>query len=210
MNAPNTLPDAVAMLEPTPEDADRAGFYALIAHLMARAPAEATLAAIGTAPTLEADRDLPEAVVLAAAWIELQQAARAHDASAVAAEWATLFTGTGRPPMLPYASFHLTGFLMEKPLAVLRDDLATLGLAREPGCGEPEDHLAGVCDVMRVLIERGDWAAQQTFFSRHLQPWVLDCCGSLSQCELAHFYRALADFAHAFFVLEARVLGYDQ
>jgi len=210
MNAPQTHAETVALLEPTPEDADRAGFYALIAHLMAGAPAAATLAAIGTAPTLDADPDLPEAVALAAAWKGLQQAVRERDASAVAAEWSSLFTGTGRPPMLPYASFHLTGFLMEKPLAVLRDDLAALGLAREPGCGEPEDHLAGVCDAMRVLVERGDWAAQQTFFSRHLQPWVFDCCRSLSQYELAHFYRALADFAHAFFALEARVLGYDK
>jgi len=210
MNAPEPKTDAVSHLEPTPEDADRAGFYALIAHLMATAPAGATLEAIATAPVLEADPDLPEAVALAAGWQGLQQAASGVDASAVAAEWASLFTGTGRPPILPYASFHLTGFLMEKPLAALRDDLAALGLAREAGCGEPEDHLAGVCDAMRVLIERGDWAAQQTFFSRHLQPWVFDCCRSLSQSELAHFYRALAEFAHAFFQLEARVLGYDK
>jgi TorA maturation chaperone TorD len=192
------------------EDADRAGFYALIAHLMAHAPAAETLAAIAAAPALEPDPALPEAVALAQAWQGLQRAAADGDAGTVAAEWAALFTAPGRPLMLPYASFFLTGFLMEKPLAALRDEMAALGLAREAGCGEPEDHLAGVCDVMRVLVERGDWAAQQGFFSRHLQPWVADCCRALTDCELARFYSALAAFAHAFFMLEARVLGYEQ
>ncbi len=209
MNALETLPDA-AMAVPAPEDADRAGFYAVIAHLMAQAPAADTLAAIATAPALEADGALPDAVALATGWQQLQQATADIDADTVAAEWAVLFTGTGRPLLLPYASFHLTGFLMEKPLAVLRDDLAALGLARAAGCGEPEDHLAGVCDAMRVLVERGEWATQQRFFARHLQPWVADCCRSLIACEPAHFYRALAEFARAFFVLEARVLGYEQ
>ena len=204
-SAPAPHPDALA-----PEDADRAGFYALIAHLMAGAPADGTLAAIAGAPALVADPALPEAVTLAAGWQRLQRAATDSDAPGVAAEWAALFTGTGRPLLLPYASFHLTGFLMEKPLAALREDLAALGLARAAGCGEAEDHLAGVCDAMRVLVERGDWATQRRFFARHLQPWAGECCRSLIDCAPAHFYRALAQFARAFFVLEARVLGYEQ
>ena len=51
-----------------------------------------------------------------------------------------------------HGSWYLTGFLMEKPLAVLRDDLTALGLARRDSCGEPEDHLAALCDVMRALL----------------------------------------------------------
>ena len=196
--------------ELAPEDADRAGFYALIAHLLAQPPAAETLAALAEAPALEADPALPEAVALAQAWAQLRERAAQMDAAAVWAEWSALFTGTGRPELLPYASFYLTGFMMEKPLAVLRDDLAMLGLAREAGSGEPEDHLAGICAAMRLLVDGGDLAEQQRFFVRHLQPWEAACCGAMSSHALARFYAALADFAHAFFTLEARVLGYDQ
>ena len=208
MNAPQS-PDA--MLAPVePEDADRAGFYGLIAHLLGQAPSRDTLGAIGRSPALEADPQLPEAVALAEAWNALRRACHDTTEARVAAEWSELFTGTGRPAVLPYASYYLTGFLMEKPLAELRDTLATLGLAREAGNGEPEDHLAGVCEVMRRLIERGDWSAQQAFHQRHMLPWVSRCCTEMSSLSSARFYAVLADFAHAFFELEARVLGYDQ
>ncbi|QID19667.1 molecular chaperone [Nitrogeniibacter mangrovi] len=211
MNALDSIDDLTAAPgAPAPEDADRAGFYGLIAYLMAQAPDAGTLGALGAAPALDADPGLDEAVALATAWQGLQQVAREMSADAVALEWAALFTGTGRPEVLPYASVVLTGFLMEKPLAELRDDLAALGLARQAGNGEPEDHLASVCEVMRLLIERGDWDAQQRFYRRHLQPWVAPCCRTLSANPLARFYAALADFAQAFFMLEARALGYEQ
>lgn len=193
------------------EDQARAGFYGLISHLMAAAPSSELRATLSGADALVADPALPEGVALAAAWAQLQEAAR--ESPSVAGEWDALFAGTGRPRVLPYASFYLTGFLMEKPLATLRDDLAALGLARASGCGEPEDHLAGVCDAMRALVLRpgaAGWQAQQSFFARHLQPWVLACCETLETHEMARFYAAVGGFAKAFFALEARVLGFDQ
>lgn len=209
-HAPEPLNPEALLPAVEPEDADRAGFYGLIAHLMGQAPSRDTLGAISRSPALEADPQLPEAVALAEAWNALRRACHSMTEAQVAAEWSDLFAGTGRPAVLPYASYYLTGFLMEKPLAELRDTLAELGLQREAGNGEPEDHLAGVCEVMRRLIERGDWAAQPRFYERHMQPWVSRCCTELSSLSSARFYAVLADFAHAFFQWEARVLGYDQ
>ena len=42
--------------------------------------------------------------------------------------------------------------MMEKPLAELRTDLAVLGLARRGAATMFEDHLAALCESMRLLI----------------------------------------------------------
>ncbi|MFC7692737.1 molecular chaperone TorD family protein [Paeniroseomonas aquatica] len=43
--------------------------------------------------------------------------------------------------VLAYASYYLTGFLHERPLAELRGTLARLGIVRAEGMAEPEDQL---------------------------------------------------------------------
>ena len=55
---------------------------------------------------------------------------------------------------MPYGSYYLTGFLHERPLARLRDDLATLGVERAEGNCEPEDHAGTLCEIMAGLRER--------------------------------------------------------
>ena len=47
---------------------------------------------------------------------------------------------------MPYASYYLTGFLHERPLARLRADLADLGIEPVEGLAEPEDPAATLCD----------------------------------------------------------------
>ncbi|TVT51251.1 MAG: molecular chaperone TorD family protein [Denitromonas halophila] len=197
--------------ELSPEDADRAGFYGVLANLMAAPPSDALLAALAGADRLQADADVPEGNALATAWAQLCDAAGQCDGERVRAEWNALFCGTGRPPVLPYASFYETGFLMEKPLARVRDDLAALGLARETGCGEPEDHLAALCDAMRALISDGQHGieVQYPFFQRHLQRWIGRCCADLMVAADAQFYRAVGAFAAAFFAVEARALSFE-
>ena len=44
-------------------------------------------------------------------------------------EYNILFIGVGRGEVLPYASYYLTGFLHEKPLADLRAKCAALAFA---------------------------------------------------------------------------------
>ncbi|MCB1899387.1 TorD/DmsD family molecular chaperone [Cognatazoarcus halotolerans] len=196
----------------SPEDEDRAGFYGLIANLLAQPPHPVLLASLAGAEPLEPEAGIAEAEALARAWKGLRAAARDGDSAAIADEWRALFTAPGKPQAVMHASWYLTGFMMEKPLAVLRDDLATLGLARRDSCGEPEDHLAALCDVMRALLidvrrppaERA--AAQENFFNRHLRPWAAACCTALQNAEDARFYKSVGAFSGAFLALEMRML----
>ena len=48
-------------------------------------------------------------------------------------EFFNLFIGIGRGELLPYGSYYLTGFLNERPLARLREDLRALGIERAEG-----------------------------------------------------------------------------
>ena len=59
---------------------------------------------------------------LGAAHRELAEAAKNADAADLEREYFDLFIGVGRGELLPYASYYLTGFLHERPLARLRQD----------------------------------------------------------------------------------------
>ncbi len=73
----------------------------------------------------------------------LAEAAARRDAAEIAREHFVLFSGLGRPELLPYASYYLTGFVQGRPLADLRQTLARLEIERVEGQSEPEDH-AGI------------------------------------------------------------------
>jgi TorA maturation chaperone TorD len=136
-------------------------------------------------------------------------AARAQSAPAIREEYEALFVGVGRPEVHLYGSHYLCGFLNDKPLAALRDDLAALGLGRSETMPETEDHIAYLCEVMRYLIAGDDAAVcnlarQQAFFARHLQPWVVALCDAIEAQPNARFYAALAAFTRAFMQVEAQ------
>ncbi len=105
-------------------DAARAQEYALLATLLARSP-DAQL--IGRLVGLRGDPS-PLGVAHAA----LGEAAARTDAERVGREYFDLFIGLGRGELLPYASYYLTGFLYERPLARLRGDLKRLGIEQKP------------------------------------------------------------------------------
>ena len=61
---------------------------------------------------------------------------------------------------------------------------------------------------MRAMI-LGDVASapakldeQRAFFSKHLQPWVLECCDATTKNENSNYYKRVADFAKVFFQIE--------
>ena len=60
--------------------------------------------------------------------------------------------GVGRGELVPFGSYYLAGFLHEKPLAKLREDMELLGIGRAEGVPESEDHIAALCDMMAGLI----------------------------------------------------------
>lgn len=82
----------------------------------------------------------------------LAKLARLTKPATVEAEFNRLFIGLGRGELLPYASYYLTGFLNEKPLALLRQDMAARGLARADTVFEPEDNIASLMEMMGAMI----------------------------------------------------------
>src|SRR5262249_3076179 len=125
-------------------DAARAREYALLATLLRRSPTSDLLTCIAA---LHADSSL-----LALAHAALAEAATATNIECVEREFFDLFIGVGRGELLPYGSYYLTGFLNERPLARLRDDLVHLGIERSADEAEPEDHAATLCEIMAGLL----------------------------------------------------------
>ncbi|MFZ2648470.1 MAG: molecular chaperone TorD family protein [Burkholderiaceae bacterium] len=190
------------------EELARAELYGLLARLWL-APPDADLleqfeVAVTQAPQPGAFLEAP--------WQVLVAALRGTTPTQAAEEYDALFQGVGKPEVFLYGSFYLTGFLNEKPLALLRTDLAALGLARDPQRGETEDHIAALCEVMRYLIAGDDISAcnleaQRRFFRAHVQPWAERLCDALDTQPRARLYRELAGFTRAF--LQVEVQGFD-
>lgn len=184
------------------EDLARADYYAVLSRLFFAPPDESFLA------TLAAAGNVAEQGALPAAWNTLCAAARAASAESAKEEYAALFVAIGKPRVVLYASWHLTGFMMEKPLAKLRDDLAELGLARSAEILEPEDHFAALMDSMRHLLldasrsEPDRLALQQGFFSKHIATWYENLCDAIEGQPEARLYRGVAGFVRAFFAVE--------
>jgi TorA maturation chaperone TorD len=187
-----------------PEDRARADFYAVLAALFAEAPGAALLKAVGDSGRL------PDAEQggFAQAWNRLADACSVMDAEAARQEYWDLFVGTGKCEVNLHASHWLSGFMMDKPLVGLRDDLARLGLGRRPDSTLLEDHLSALCETMRLLIE-GDGdrrpsslTEQRGFFERHIGSWAFDLCENLVQTPLANFYRPVGQFAGSFLAIE--------
>jgi TorA maturation chaperone TorD len=187
------------------EELARAELYGLLARLWMAAPDEALLEQFRVAVTQAPQ----EGAFLEGPWTALVAAMRATTPAAAAQEYDALFLGVGKPEVFLYGSYYLSGFLNEKPLAVLRDDLAALGLARDETRGETEDHIAAVFEVMRYLIAGDDVAVcnleqQRRFFRAHLQTWVEALCDSTEAHPRAGTWRAVAAFTRAFMQVEAQ------
>ncbi len=167
-----------------PMDAERARLFALLGRLLSEPPDAALL---GGLASLRGDGSS-----LGVALGRLAEAAAGTDAASVAREHFALFVGVGRGELLPYASYYLTGFLHERPLAELRGTLALLGIVRADGMVEPEDHLGFCCEVMAGLLEgRFGGETPEAFFARHLAPWAERCFADIAVADSAAFYKAV-------------------
>lgn len=189
--------------EPDDIEAGRAREYALLAALLTAAPDAALLRRLGRLRG-------GDATPLGLAHAALAEAAVAHPAETVAREYFTLFVGVGRGELLPYASYYLTGFLHERPLARLRADLERLGIERAAGRSEPEDHAAVLCEVMAGLVA-GRFPApaeqQRHFFDRHLAPWIGRFFGDLETAKAAAFYRCVGALGRLFIAIETQAFA---
>ncbi len=130
------------------------------------------------------------------------------------AEYHDLFIGVGRGELLPYASYYLTGFLMEKPLSRLRSDMDQLGIVRRDSVKEPEDHIGAVMDMMAGIIlgafaGAGDIAAQKSFFDDHVAPWATHFFRDLEGAKSSVFYAALGSIGRIFMGIEETAFAMD-
>ncbi|MGZ3347732.1 MAG: TorD/DmsD family molecular chaperone [Xanthobacteraceae bacterium] len=178
-------------------DAARAQEYALLATLLTRAPDAALLSGLSE---LRAD-----ASPLGLAHAALAEAANKATVESAEREFFDLFIGLGRGELLPYGSYYLTGFLHERPLARLRDDLARIGVARADGVVEPEDHAGILCEIMSGLASRRLPAPPESdrlIFDKHMAPWIGRLFTDLENAEAADFYKRVGALGRVFMDIE--------
>jgi len=178
-------------------DSARAQEYALLSALLAAAPDADFLARLAQ---LRGD-----ATPLGLAHAALGEAAASADAEKLSREYFDLFIGLGRGEILPYASYYLTGFLHDRPLARLRDDLQAIGIERVEGNAEPEDHAAILCEIMAGVLN-GTFEApagtDRELFERHMAPWIGRFFADIERAEHADFYRRVGALGRLFMQVE--------
>ena len=186
-----------------PIDAARAREYTLLAHLLWSAPSAVLLEQIAQ---LKGD-----ATPLGRAHATLADAASVAVASEVEREYFDLFVGLGRGELLPYASYYLTGFLNERPLSRLRQDLAALGIERAENNFEPEDHAGTLCEIMADLAAARLSAspdAQRAFFEKHVSLWMGRLFADMEKAESAAFYRSVGTLGRVFLEIESEAFTF--
>lgn len=176
----------------------RADIYRLLAALLAGPPDQALLELLRN---LESEAS--DGTAMHSAWQQLRAAAENTGPQGVEQEYFNLFIGLGRGELVPYGSWYVHGLLMEKLLASLRDELAVLGLEREDGVSEPEDHVAALCEVMGMIIcDSGLSLRQAAFFATYLDPWMGRFFVDLEEAETAVFYKAVGRLGQRFLDVE--------
>jgi len=184
----------------------RAWTWGLLGALLTRPPEQAVIDALKAIPDQSESRSplAPSWQALRAAALRVDQQSDPATLESVNDEYHALFIGVGRGELLPYASWYVTGFLMDKPLARLRTDLDALGFERADDVREPEDHAGALCETMSMIISADDISdqAEQTFFLRHLEPWMARFFHDVAGAKKANFYTPVGQFGAQFVELE--------
>ncbi len=181
------------------EDRLRANLYDFLGRLLAAPPDRSLLE---KSAALSGDESALGRAVRA-----LSRVASATTPEAVESEFTTLFIGVGRGELLPYTSYYLTGFLNEKPLAALRDDMRMLGISRSPDVFEPEDHIASLLEMMAGMIT-GRFGGpvpldrSREFFDTHIGPWAGHFFTDLEGARNSVFYAPVGSVGRVFMEIE--------
>jgi TorA maturation chaperone TorD len=190
-------------MEANAEDAMRASTYSLLGTLFVRPPPLDVLEVLKGISAPAGDKDI------VAAWHTLKLAGERATVEALNDEFHELFIGIGRGELVPYGSWYLVGMMMDRPLAVLRQDLAQLGFERQPGVCEPEDHVAALCETMSLIISSDDvsFETQRNFFQDHVGSWMGRFYKDLQHARSARFYRAVGQLGEQFLEIEKQYLA---
>ncbi|MBV2359431.1 molecular chaperone TorD family protein [Thalassococcus sp. CAU 1522] len=191
---------AVDMTKIAEEDRLRADLYNFLGLILARPPDQMLLDQ--TAELSGDDSDLGQAIAT------LAKMARITKPKSVESEYNRLFIGLGRGELLPYASYYLTGFLNEKPLAQLRADMTARGLGRADNVFEPEDNIASLMEMMGAMIVGRFGSAstldqQKSFFNKHIAPWAAHFFADLEGAKNSVFYTPVGTIGRTFMEIES-------
>jgi TorA maturation chaperone TorD len=147
---------------------------------------------------------------LGVAHVGLAEAAAKAGAGTVEREFFNLFIGIGRGELMPYGSYYIAGFLHERPLARLREDLGRFGIERVEQQYESEDHAAILCEIMSG-IAGGQFpapaGADRELFEKHLAPWLGRFFADLERADSAAFYRSVGTLGRAFIEIETEAFA---
>ncbi|MFT6074276.1 MAG: TorA maturation chaperone TorD [Yoonia sp.] len=190
---------AAAIAEVPEEDRLRADLYNYLGLMLAGPPDQLLL---DQSAGLSGDEtDLGQAIN------GLARVAKISKPKAVRTEYNALFIGLGRGELLPFASYYLTGFLNEKPLANLRATMADFGMTRADDVFEPEDNIASLMEMMAGMIvgrfgRVASLAEQQTFFNAHISTWATHYFNDLQGAKSSILYASIGAVGLAFMDIE--------
>ena len=182
-----------------PEDQARADLYGFLGALLAK-PADAKL--LHQITCLNVDE-----TPIGQAINTLSRVAGVTSEATAEREFNALFIGLGRGELLPYASYYLTGFLNEKPLAKLRDEMTKRQIARSVENSEPEDNIASLLEMMSGMIV-GQFGIvtpledQKSFFEAHIDQWAIHFFTDLERSNTSVFYSAVGSLGRSFMEIE--------
>ena len=184
-----------------PEDRARANLYGVIGRLFYAPPDPNLLAEISRGEQGGEGQDHGSGLI--SAWRGVQEACRNAYPAVVRQEYDSLFIGVGKAQVSPYLSGYAEPMAPDRFLVRLRDQLSALGLGRRESVFEVEDHVSGISDAMRWLIENGRGLAEQKqFFENFAYPGVLPLCVAVQNAPSASFYKQVAALTWSFFEIE--------
>lgn len=195
-----------------PEELARANLYGMVSRLFYTPADPKLLAEVSRSPaaTEEEATGETEHGGLAGAWRNLREACRNAHSAIVRQEYDGLFVGVGKAAVTPYLSAYAEPNSPERYLVRLRKHLGAWGLARRDSVFEVEDHISGVSDVMRWLIESGHpLPEQRVFFEDFAYAGAVPFFAAVQKAPAASFYQHVASFASEFFELEKAAFEMD-
>jgi TorA maturation chaperone TorD len=202
-HAPSTvqLSKSVAKHLLSGEDTARANWYAWFASIWLNAPTTEQIAA------WQQDLNVEESSDLGAAWNLVVHRATELGAQAIQAEYDAIFVSVGKPEVFPNASFHLTGFLHEKPLVEIRQRMQELGLGGFE-IALTEDHLGLLCTTMRELISMNS-PGQVEFLQDFVASWADSFVSAIEVSVRGDFYKTVAQLWQIFLAIEVQAFDFE-
>ena len=197
---------SVATLDVSEEDVLRADMYDFLASLLRKEPSDELIEKVCQ---LEGDE-----TPIGSACLTLAHLAKTMDNGLIRNEYVEMFIGVGRGEILPFASYYLTGFLNDKPLANLRTEMSEIGIARAEDVKEPEDHIASLFDIMSGLI-RGQFGRtfsideQAKFFKKHIEPWAGLLMQDIEAAKTVVFFAPVGTIGKVFLEIESTAFSMD-